>query len=588
MTYDGFLLSAIAAELRQTILRGRVQKIRQSSETDVLMEVRGPGNTYLLFISVDAKFARVYLTASPGQTLPEPPNFCMLMRKYASGAFVTSVEQVGMDRILHIALDSSEHGKLTLILEIMGKHSNLILVNSEGRILGAAKHVGSSISRYRQVLPGREYIPPPGEPKIDPRELDDVCFGRLSTPKHTDGGKMDGDMDGKMLREAFFFEASSRELKQWLMDTFSGFGPFLADEIVARSGGEHDRVRDEMLQLGDMVRRAAYDPVFVTDEKGAGLMVYPMPSVQFPTDRQHARASVNEALDALFRTLVTRTTLDEERAQTLTAIRRAMASRKQTLKSIARTVEESQRAERYKQTGEIILGSLHAIEKGAKSVTLPDFFDPEMREIEIELDEKLEPQANAERYFKRYRKARDSVATSESRRTLIEGEIARLEAALRECESAQAVESLRQQRAGLTSAGLLRQEVSPEKQESEFAGHRIRRVVTPDGWEILYGENSTSNDYLTQKVARPNDVWLHARQITGAHVVIRMAGRKGAAPRPVLIEAARIAALNCDAKHSSLVPVDHTLRKYVHKPRASAPGLVIYRNEKTIDVNPKE
>ncbi len=282
-----------------------------------------------------------------------------------------------------------------------------------------------------------------------------------------------------------------------------------------------------------MVRTAAYEPVFITDEKGAGLMVYPMPSVQFPADRQHARDSINEALDALFRTLVTRTTLDEERAQTVTAIRRAMASRKQTLKSIARTVEESAKAERYKQIGEIILGSLHAIEKGAKSVTLPDFFDPEMPEVTIELDEKLEPQANAERYFKRYRKARDSVSSAESRRALIDGEIARLESALRECESAQTVESLRRLRSGLTSAGLLRQEVSVEKQESEFAGHRIRRVMA-DGWEILYGENSTSNDYLTQKVARPNDVWLHARQITGAHVVIRMAGRKGGAPRPVL------------------------------------------------------
>ena len=573
MTYDGFLLSAVVAELRQTILRGRVQKIRQSSETDVLIEVRGPGQTYLLFASVHARFPRVYLTASATQTLPTPPNFCMLLRKYASGALVTSVEQVGMDRVLHIGLDSSEHGKLTLILEIMGKHSNLILVNSEGRILGAAKHVGSSISRYRQVLPGREYIPPPGEPKVDPRELDEALFDRLWT-----------DANGKILRDENRPEESSRK---WLMETFSGFGPFLADEIVARSGGDRNRVRDELLALGEMVAGAAYEPVLITDEKCGGVMVYAMPSVQFPIDRQHARPSVNEALDALFRSLVSRTALEEERAQTLTSIRRAIASRKQTLKSIARTVEESQKAERYKQIGEIILANLHAIEKGAKSAALADFFDPEMREAEIELDEKLGPQANAERYFKRYRKARDSVSTAESRRLLIEGEIARLESALEEAEKARTVESLRELRSTLTSAGLLRREVSAEKQESEFGGHRIRRIVTPDGWEILYGENSLSNDYLTQKVARPNDVWLHARQITGAHVVIRMAGRKGGAPRPVLVHAARIAAMNCDAKHSSLVPVDHTLRKYVHKPRGSAPGFVTYRNEKTIDVNPK-
>jgi len=561
MTYDGFLLAAVAAELRQTILRGRVQKIRQSSETDVLMEVRGPGHTYQLFVSVDARFPRIYLTAGAPPNLPEPPNFCMLMRKYASGAFVTSVEQVGMDRVLHIGLDSSEHGKLTLVLEIMGKHSNLILVSADGKILGAAKHVGSSVSRYRQVLPGRDYVPPPGEPKLDVRAL---------------------DREQTLRPEAF-----AADLKQWLMSTFSGFGPFLADEIVARSGGNPDRVREELAQLGEMVRTAAYEPVFVTDEKGAGVMVYPMPSVQFPIDRQHPRTSINEALDTLFRSLVTRTVLDEERTSLLTSIRRAAASRRQTLKSISRTIEESEKAERYKQLGEIILANLHAIEKGAKSVSLADFFDPEMAEVTIELDEKLEPQANAERYFKRYRKARDSVSTAESRRALVESEVARLDEALRECESASTVDSLRQMRSQLTSAGLLRQEVAPEKQESEFDGHRIRRVMS-DGWEILYGENSTSNDYLTQRVARPNDVWLHARQITGAHVVIRTAGRKTGVPRPVLIQAARIAALNCDAKHSSLVPIDHTLRKYVHKPRASAPGFVIYRNEKTIDVRPKE
>jgi predicted ribosome quality control (RQC) complex YloA/Tae2 family protein len=565
MTYDGFLLSAIAAELRQTILRGRIQKIRQSSETDTLLEVRGVGHSHLLFISVDARFPRIYLTASPAKPLPEPPNFCMLMRKYAAGAFVTSIEQVGMDRILHIGLDSSEHGKLTLILEIMGKHSNLILVNSEAKILGAAKHVGSSISRYRQVLPGRDYIPPPGEPKIDPRSLDAPALDRLWEASFKD-------------------QPDAPAIRQWLMDKFSGFGPFLADELVARANDSQDRLREEILQFREM----AYESVFITDQKGAGLMVYPMPSVQYPADQQHPRASVNEALDALFRTLVTRTVLDEERVQTLTAIRRAAASRKQALKSIVRTVEESKKANRYKEIGEIIIGSLHAMEKGAKTVTLADFFDPEMREVEIELDEKLEPQANAERYFKRYRKARDAASTAESRRRQTESEMARLQSALEEAESATTVEALRGMRAALTSSGLLRQEVAHDKPEGEFPGFRIRRFNTPDGWEILYGENSTSNDHLTQKVARPNDVWLHARQITGAHVVIRMAGRKPPAPYPVVVQAAKIAAMNCDAKHSSLVPVDYTLRKYVHKPRGSAPGFVIYRNEKTIDVNPKD
>ena len=567
MTYDGFMLAAIADELRQTIVRGRVQKIRQSSETDLLLEIRGVGHSYLLFISVDARFPRVYLTASPPKPLPEPPNFCMLLRKYVSGAFVSAISQVEMDRILHFELSSSEHGALTLVLEIMGKHSNLILVNSDGKVLGAAKHVGASVSRYRQILPGREYVAPPGEPKIDPRKLNPAAFDALDKPE-------------------------PEGVKQWLMNTFSGFGPFLADEIVARSTVDgavsQASVREEMMSLGDMVKRSAYEPVLVANETGSGLVVYPMPSVQYPVDHQHPRTSVNEALDVLFRSLVTRTALDEERTQTATAIRRAAAARKQTLKSIQRTIQESGKADRYKEIGEILLSNLHVVEKGAKSVTLADFFDPDMREIEIELDEKLEPQANAERFFKRYRKARDSATTADSRRAQVEGEIARLAVALEDAESAREVEALRELRASLTSGGLLRQEIAHDKPEGEFPGYRIRRFVTPDGWEILYGENSTSNDYLTQKVAKPNDVWMHARQITGAHVIVRMAGRKPPTPRPVLVQAAKIAAINCAAKHSSLVPVDHTLKKFVHKPRGSAPGLVTYRNEKTIDVNPKE
>jgi predicted ribosome quality control (RQC) complex YloA/Tae2 family protein len=319
-------------------------------------------------------------------------------------------------------------------------------------------------------------------------------------------------------------------------------------------------------------------------------MVYPMPSVQFPADQQHARASVDEALDAMFRSLVTRSALEDERSQTLTAIRRASATRQQALKSIARTLAESTKADRYKQIGELILANLPSIERGAKSATLVDYYDSEMPEVEVELDEKLGANENAQRYFKRYQKARDAVATAEARRTRITRQLAVLAAAGSEAESAKGVETVLAVRKMLVDQDMLRAEIVQEKGagEAEFPGFRIRRFYTPEGWEILYGENSTSNDHLTQKVARPNDVWLHARSIAGAHVIIRTAGQKATVPTPVLAQAARIAARNSDARHSSLVPVDHTLRKFVRKPRGSAPGLVTYRNEKTVDINPAD
>ena len=572
MNYDGFVLAAVVAELRHRLVGGKIQKIRQHSDTDITLEIRGPGHTYMLFFSVDARFSRVYLAAALEPIPPEPPNFCMLLRKHVQGGYVAAIDQVGMDRIVRMSVEYPDHTRLELVFELMGKHSNLILTDSHDKILGAIKHVGTSISRARQVLPGRQYEPPPGDPKTDPKSL---------TPESFDA----------LWRSHFGDQPGSETTRAWLMTVFSGFGPFLADEIVARTQRDgtapREALKEELLGLGEMARTGEFVPVFITDEHGKGLMVYPMPSVQFPPGQQHARTSINEALDALFRSLVSRSVIEEERGQTLTAIRRALTARKQALKSIERTIAESARTQEYRRTGELLLANLQSFETGAKSVTLTNFFDPNLGEITIELNEKLTPQQNAERYFKRYQKARDSVATARQRKGNVVRELDLLELAGKDAENAHTVDALRDLRKSLTKQELLRQEVIQDKQEAEFGGEKIRRYFTPDGWEILYGENSKANDYLTQRVARPNDIWLHARQIIGAHVVIRTAGHSGAVPGPVLIQASKIAARNSDAKHSSLVPVDHTFRKFVRKPRGAAPGFVTYRNEKTMDIDPK-
>lgn len=571
MTYDGLVLAAVVAELQQTIVGGRIQGIRQHNATDITLEIRAPGRTRLVFFSVDARSSRVYLTSTSQSVPQQAPSFCMVLRKHVEGAFVAGVEQVGFDRVMR--LRTARHGEpeLVLILEIMGKHSNLILIEDGGRILGAAKHIGASVSRYRQILPGREYLPPPGSDKLDLRGLDAAAIDSA-------------------LQAALAGPVEPASAREWLMANLSGFGPFLAEEIAVRATADGavdaQRLSDELLHLADTVRGSDYDPVFITDEMGGGLMVYPVRSVQFAADRQHWRSSINEPLDALFRSQVTRTLLDNERAQTLMAIRRAVASRRQTMKSIERTIAESARADRYRQIGELILASLHAIVKGGRIVKLIDYFDPEMPEVEVELDEKLTPQQNAERYFKRYQKARDAASTAEARKIKIARELAALESARQEAESATAVDELRDLRKTLTEQDLLRREARAEKSEDEFAGYRIGRVWTPEGWEILYGESSQANDHLTQRIARPNDVWLHARSITGAHVIVRTGGHSGSVPREVLMQAALVAAKNSEAKHSSLVPVDHTLRKHVRKPRGSAPGFVTYRNEKTLDVAP--
>ncbi len=561
MNYDGLIVAAVAAELRRSLAGARVQGVRQHNATDLTIELRSPGQTHRLFCSADAEFPRFYLSAV-SEAVPEtPPGFCMLLRKHLVGTRLAEISQVRMDRIVIFKFVRSQSEPLRLVLEIMGKHSNVILIDHQDKILGAAKHIGSSVSRARQILPGRDYSLPPGADKIDIASLQQQQFHALWQAR-----------------------SHHQELCDWLVKTFSGFGPFLAAEIGARVASEaEESVWHELSLLGEVVRSELYSPVFITNEHGQDLLVYPVCSAQFPDIQQHPRRSINEALDAFFRSAVARRRLDEARGTLLTSIGRAIASRRQALKSIQRTLAESENAERYRQIGELILSNKHLVGKGDTSVVLTNYFDDDLREIEIELDAKLSAQQNAERYFRRYRKARDSSLSAEQRRTKALADLERLEAAAEEAKSASSVEAVSAIRHKLLSEGYLR-ETTPAEPQPLFDGHRIRRVVTENGWEILYGESAQANDYLTQKIARPNDVWLHARAVVGAHVVVRASGRKENVPAGVLMEAASIAARNSQARHSSLVPVDYTLRKHVRKPRGSAPGFVTYSCERTIDV----
>lgn len=574
MNYDGLVLAAAVAELKRTVEGGRIQHVRQHNDTDITLEIRSKEHSYLLFMSVNARFPRVYLTASSAPVPQTAPNFCMLLRKYIKGSFVTAVEQAGFDRVLKIRTEAPDGNRNVLVLELMGKHSNLALLSDSGRILGAAKYVTSAVSRYRQILPGLDYVPPPTGGKANPMEVTREEFEAL-------------------LRDGLGQESSPDLVKRWLVAAFSGIGPFLAEEIMLRIDEPNpDTIWAALLELRRIVLTHDYSPRLITDDRGVTVFAYPIPTLQYTAANLHERRSMNETLDTLFRSLISRDEFDSEYAGLETNIRRAIASREQTLRQLQDTIADGEKSERYKQFGELVMASAGTIEKGQKCARLVDYYDPEMPEIDVPLDEKLTPKENAERYFRRYRKAREGAQTAEGRMTDIRTDVDFLRVELERLPAVNSVEELRGLRGMLTEKGLLRSEPRPsvpgKREEPEFPGFKIRRVTSSAGFEILYGENSQSNDYLTTKVARPNDYWLHARSVTGAHVVVRTANRPEAVPPATIREAAEIAARNSDAKHSSLVPVDYTLRKYVRKPRTAPHGLVTYQREKTIDVSPRE
>lgn len=564
MNYDGFILAALSAEFRTRLIGGKVQHVRQHSDTDYTLEIRQPGRTERLLMSCDARFPRIYLTASREQAVPEPSTFCMTLRKHLEGLFLTQVGQIGMDRVLHLLFEGRNAEPKTLIIEIMGKHSNIVLVDETQKVLAAAKYVGTSISRVRQILPGKPYIPPPGEPKVDWSALD--------------------GSDARAICSQYPAGASP---SKWLMQTFAGIGPFLAAEVVAlagESGSRCESLVSSLLDLWKVIHTNSARPVLIRHD-GRDVTVYPVPSAQYPAQSQHPRDSMSEPVDALFRSRLADNRLEDERRQTLTAIERSLTAKRQFLESARRTIEEAERSEQYKQIGDLILAAGPAVQKGEETAQLVNYYEPEMPTIEVELDKELNPQENAQKYYRKYRKAKEALAMASGRLEVLEAEVAELEHACRLASEMESVEELKTLRDGLLHRGLLRQEKIQEHAEpDEFQGKHIRRIFTEDGYEILYGENAVANDYLTTRVAKPNDLWFHTRSIIGAHVVIRMAGKGGPAPKSAIEQAALIAAKNSDAKHSSLVPVDYTLRKHVRKPRGAAPGLVIYTHEKTVDV----
>lgn len=579
--YDSLTLRAVTWELAQRLVGGQIQEVRQPSQTDLLLGIRSQARSYLLLFSADAQFARVHLTGVKQPNPPTPPNFCMTVRKHCMDARVLGVCQRESDRILEMQIGVYEEGEerhdVTLIGELMGKHSNLILVDAEGRILDAAKRISHRINRVRETLPGLIYQPPPEQPdRIDPflpnalqkitRELDAIPPG------------------------------SAKATADALQQIFAGMSPFLALEIGTRAAAKEPEMgREAALRTAwestlGAAAREAYAPVQIRDEHGKPLAAYPFSTFQVAPERQKPTQELNAALDEAYSALIARSRREAVQGELRGKIDREITRLEKLLAGVFRALEEAERAEEYRHQGELILANLWRIQPGDASVTVQDYFDLTFPDKEITLDPTQSPQANAEVHFRRYRKARESRQKEEERGVRIEADLARLRQAAEELPRLTLLEAVKTLREDLLRAGLIKDKEPLEGEERhagpDFQGHKIRRYTSPEGFEIYVGESSTANDFLTTRIASPNDLWLHVRAAASAHVVIRTHGKPDQVPRSVLMHAAVLCALHSPQKHSSLVSVDYTLKKWVRKPRGSAPGAADYQKEVTLEVTP--
>lgn len=581
--FDSLTLCAVLTELSPQIIGGQIQEVRQPTPTDIQLSVRHHGQTYWIVFSIDVKFARMHRVATRSPNSPTPPNFCMVLRRYLENGIVQDVIQRDFDRIVEMQVSTRDNeGEpivVKLIGEFMGKHSNLVLVRENGTIIDSAKRITHRVNRFREILPGSPYLsPPPQADRESPFDFTALAqIGEARTASTT---------------------PSQKALSEKLMQTYSGLSPFLASEVAMRALSQNppleESLKEVWIELFGATAQGRFTPVLIQIPNGLPY-AYPFPTLQARDEEQRGVTSLNLALDHSYQVILRESRFQEEANTLRGQLQKAIQRLEYRQQATGDLIAEGENSEQFQQIGELIMANLWQIAQGDTSVVVQDYFAPDFPERTLTLDSSLTPQENAEQWFQRYRRAQSSASAAEEQSDLLEKPLQALQEAQAELEALEdeaehAIEMVRALRKRLRDAHLLTDEAEIQAQakrvHSEFQGHKIRRMNTPQGYEILIGETATANDFLLTRLASPNDIWLHVRASSGSHVVIRTQNHPDKVPRAVLDFAALLCAQHSSEKHASIVPVDYTLRKYVRKPRGSAPGFAHYERETTLHVTP--
>ena len=566
MAFDAFFLSAVLAEVEEKCLGGRVEKIFQPSRDTVLLLIRGRESREKLLIAANPAAPRLHLTACSPENPPEPPMFCMVLRKHLSGARLAAVNQMPMERMAEFTFAcTDEMGypvQKKLVAELMGRTCNLYLLSPEGRILDCLRRVGLDESP-RAALPGLQYRLPAPMEKENPMDLTATDYDRILA------------------------SAGADVLSDRLMDTLGGLSPLVCREAALFAGGETDA------RVGTLPPDAAEKLALFFSEN----LRHPAPWLYAQADgtpRQFAFCPIREyggcaraesfaaLLDSFY---VLRDRRDAIR-QKSGAIRKTVTNQCQRLRRKL-AVQEKELAqsldrERLRQLGDILTANLNRVERGASQVICQDFYDEDMKEIAIPLAPQLSPQQNAAKFYKDY--ARMKTAEKELNKQLSLGaeELAYLESVLEELNRAGTEAELEEIRQELQAGGYLRQD-SGKKRMKQGKLPPLRFEST-DGFPIFVGRNNRQNDELTFKLARRDDIWCHASKVHGSHVIIACGG--AAVPDNTVTQAAQLAAYYAETGGGQNIPVDVTRVKQVKKIPSGKPGMVIYHTYRTVVANP--
>ena len=540
MSFDGFFLHHMVEELRRELVNGRIQKINQPFEQELVLQIRSNRQSHRLLLSAHPVFGRIQLTQTTFENPAQPSTFIMVLRKYLQGALIESIEQVENDRIVEMTVSNKneigDHIQATLIIEIMGKHSNILLVDkSSHKILEVIKHVGFSQNSYRTLLPGSTYIAPPSTESLNPFTIkDEKLFEILQTQETT---------------------------AKNLQSLFQGLGRDTANEL------EKILVSDKLATFRNFFHQETKP--FLTETSFS-----PVP---FANQVEEPFANLSDLLDTYYKDKAERDRVKQQASELIRRVENELQKNRHKLKKQEKELLATDNAEEFRQKGELLTTFLHQVPNDQDQVILDNYYTNQP--ITIALDKALTPNQNAQRYFKRYQKLKEAVKyltdlIEETKATILYLES--VETVLNQA----GLEEIAEIREELIQTGFIRRRQREKIQKRK----KPEQYLASDGKTIIYvGRNNLQNEELTFKMARKEELWFHAKDIPGSHVVI--SGNLDPSDE-VKTDAAELAAYFSQGRLSNLVQVDMIEVKKLNKPTGGKPGFVTYTGQKTLRVTP--
>lgn len=575
MALDAVAVKALVAEL-QCLVGGRVDKVHQPERDEIAIGVRTYDESFRLLISASPAHPRIHLSTHSKSNPKTAPLFCMLLRKHLASGRITAITQVGFERIVKVSVESydelGDYTEKSLYVEIMGRHSNVILVNNEGRIIDSIKRIDESMSSVREILPGGVYELPPIQSKTalaDWETENDLEF--LGTQK----------------------------VDKAIISQIAGISPLTAREMVYNVFGTTDVLSDavntnryamlklEINKLKSRTENNDFEPCMIEDTQTGKLVEFSaIPIEQYETLAKVVKyESMSELVDEFY---YKRDVNERMRQKTADLVKLLNNHRERIAKKMAilrSTLSDAEKMDTYREYGDLITANIYRIQEGHKSVELENYFDENMNTVKITLDPSLSPSQNAQKYYKKYNKSKTALKEAQKQLEQSAEELEYIESTLAMVETADRLEDISVIRRELANEGYIKRSTNAQKKQKAEQSKPMH-FVSSDGFDIYVGRNNTQNDYLTLKLANSSDLWFHTKDIHGSHTVIKL-GLDKDVPKQTILEAAALAAYYSKARESSQVPVDYTTIKNVKKPNGAKPGMVIYEHYNTVYIKPE-